>query len=201
VGCEGGGGEPDGAGGDDNGGKADELTDGAQMCTASVENILGPYYRQGSPLRTDLLADDPTMPGIRLTIRGRVMDEDCNPIAGALLDFWQADAEGRYDNDGSFPDLPPDVYRLRGHQFTDEEGWYEVQTIVPGHYLNGEQYRPAHVHVVVWTQGLQPLVTQLYFPGDEYNDIDAFFDSALLLGVESETDVALETRFDFVLGA
>ena len=77
----------------------------------------------------------------------------CKPLAGALLDFWQADDKGRYDNSGS---------RLRGHQFTDAEGRYRLRSVVPGLYPG----RTRHIHVKVQSRDGRVLTTQLYFPGE-----------------------------------
>ena len=98
----------------------------------------------------------------------------CEPIEGAVLDIWQADDDGAYDNVG---------FTLRGKVRTDAEGRYEVDTIVPGNYLNGAQYRPAHIHVKVSAEGHALLTTQLYFPDDPYNDIDPWFDERLLIDI------------------
>jgi hypothetical protein len=116
-------------------------------------NMEGPYYTSGSPQRTTLI--EPGMPGVPLLILGRVFDEECNPVAGARVDFWQADMNGVYDNAG---------YTLRGHAITNEDGYYEIETIEPGLYTG----RPPHIHVKVFApDGREVLTTQLYFPGSE----------------------------------
>ncbi len=56
------------------------------VCTPSDDNILGPYYRPDAPFRDDLT--DPNMVGVRVTVKGSVLDETCQPIAGALIDLW-----------------------------------------------------------------------------------------------------------------
>jgi protocatechuate 3,4-dioxygenase beta subunit len=139
------------------------------------------------------------MPGTRLTVTGRVLSPDCSPLAGAELDVWQADDDGRYDNDG-VNDPVGGAYILRGRMTTDEQGRYSFQTVLPGHYLNGAQYRPAHIHVTVSADGHLPLTTQLYFEGDPYNDVDGFIVDSLIMPV---ADVAgqKECTFDFVLPA
>ncbi len=76
-------------------------------CVETVDNSLGPFYRAGAPFRSDLA--EPDAPGVRLTVSGRVFDLDCDPIADAVLDLWQANDDGNYDNDGSMPELPPDA--------------------------------------------------------------------------------------------
>src|SRR5207244_4653789 len=83
----------------------------------------GPYFTRNSPERASLL--EAGMRGTRLVVSGRVLTTSCRPVARALLDFWQADDAGEYDNRG---------YRLRGHMFTDEQGNYRLETIVPGLY-------------------------------------------------------------------
>ena len=100
-------------------------------------------------------------------------------LAGVELDVWHATHDGHYDNDGT---LKVPGYLLRGRLRTDAEGRYRLRTIIPGRYLNGRQYRPAHVHVKVRASGFAPLTTQLYFPGDPYNDIDPFIHRSLIIG-------------------
>jgi protocatechuate 3,4-dioxygenase beta subunit len=83
----------------------------------------GPYFTPNSPERASLL--EAGMTGTRLVLSGFVLTTDCKPVAHALLDFWQANAKGQYDNAG---------YILRGHQFTDESGHYVLTTVIPGLY-------------------------------------------------------------------
>lgn len=116
-------------------------------------NMEGPYYTAGSPQRTSLI--EPGMPGTPILILGRVFDQDCSPIAGAKVDFWQADINGVYDNQG---------YTLRGYAIAGEDGYYNIETIEPGEYTG----RPPHIHVKVFgSDGRELLTTQLYFPGSE----------------------------------
>ena len=143
----------------------------------------GPYFKPSSPERASLL--EPEMRGRRLTVTGVVRGPDCRPIPRALLDFWQADAGGRYDNDG---------FRLRGHQFTDAEGRYRLETIIPGIYPG----RARHIHVKVQAPTRPPLTTQMYFPGEAGNARDGLFDPALVVTLADAADGAT-ARFDFVL--
>lgn len=167
-------------------------------CTYTNDNILGPYYRPGAPLRTNLVESG--MGGTRLVVRGRVMGQGCKSgLADAVLDVWQADSEGRYDNDGHAP-LDPKRYVLRGRLLTDGDGRYEFATIIPGRYLNGGQYRPAHIHVRLAAAGHRPLTTQLYFEGDPYNAVDPFIKPGLTMRPVDERG-SKAARFDFVLRA
>lgn len=143
----------------------------------------GPYFKPSSPRRTSLL--EPDVRGTRIVVEGTVLGTDCQSIPRALLDVWQADAQGRYDNAG---------FRLRGHQFTDDAGHYRLETVVPGLYPG----RTRHFHVKVQAPGRPVLTTQLYFPGEPANGRDWIFRRELLLAVEDTGDGKRAT-FDFVL--
>ena len=150
---------------------------------ATPEQTEGPYFKPASPERVSLL--EPEMRGRRLVVTGVVRDTGCRPVPRALLDFWQADAGGRYDNAG---------FRLRGHQFTDAEGRYRLETVLPGIYPG----RARHIHVKAQAAGRPPLTTQMYFPGEPGNARDGLFDPALLVVLAGSGDVAA-AGFDFVL--
>ncbi len=143
----------------------------------------GPFFKPSSPQRVSLL--EPGLPGTRIVVRGEVRSTRCQPIAGALVDFWHADASGVYDNAG---------YRLRGHQFTDDAGRYRLETIVPGIYPG----RTRHFHVRVQAPNRPVLTTQLYFPGEPQNRSDWIFNPKLLLSVRDSAAGEAGT-FDFVL--
>ena len=171
---------------------------GAPACLETHRNIEGPYYRAGAPERTSLL--EPGMAGSPLDIQGRVTGLDCGRgLAGVELDVWHATHDGHYDNDGTMH-LGRERFLLRGRLRTDAEGRYRVSTIVPGRYLNGPQYRPAHVHVKVRAEGFAGLTTQLYFPGDPYNEVDPFIHRSLVMSLQKASDRLLG-RYDFVLRA
>ena len=142
----------------------------------------GPYFKPGSPARTSLIESG--MTGMRLVLSGRVLTLACAPVAGATLDFWQADAGGTYDNSG---------YRLRGHQLTDAAGRYTLETILPGEYPG----RTEHIHVKVGAPGKAVLTTQLYFPGVARNQQDSIFDPHLLVTMQN-TATGTAANFDFV---
>ena len=143
----------------------------------------GPYYTPDTPRRSNLVTAG--VRGTALLVTGDVVDTQCRPVRGALLDFWQADATGRYDNEG---------YRLRGHQFADGRGRFALRTIVPGLYPG----RTRHIHVKVQRPHGKILTTQLYFPGEPRNRTDGIFDSSLLMDVRSAGS-GRRARFRFVL--
>jgi protocatechuate 3,4-dioxygenase beta subunit len=154
--------------------------DGDEPTAAQTE---GPYFTPGSPERRSLLEDG--IEGERLVIAGRVLTTGCRPVGRALLDFWQADAGGEYDNDG---------FRLRGHQFTDARGRFRLETVVPGLYPG----RTRHVHVKVQAPRRDVLTTQLYFPGEEANASDGIFVPELVMDVRRGGG-GRRASFDFVL--
>ena len=143
----------------------------------------GPYFTANSPERADLFEEG--MAGTKIVITGYVYTTDCQPVANALLDFWQADGNGVYDNSG---------YTLRGHQFTDANGRYQLTTVVPGIYPG----RTEHIHVKVQAPNGKLITSQLFFPGVTQNDSDGIFDQSLLLTIQ-ETGDGLQGQFNFVV--
>src|SRR4051812_48384077 len=149
----------------------------------SVAQTEGPYFKPNSPEKSDLGAD--VSKGTRLVVSGTVMSTSCQPARRTLLDIWQADADGNYDNSGN---------RLRGHLFADDSGRYRFETVVPGLYPG----RTRHIHVKVQAPDGPLLTTQLYFPGEPRNATDDIFDSQLLMKVNDAADGKTAT-FDFVV--
>jgi protocatechuate 3,4-dioxygenase beta subunit len=143
----------------------------------------GPYFTPNSPERSSLVESG--IEGTLLSVSGFVMTRSCQPVEGALLDFWQADDGGNYDNEG---------YRLRGHQFTDASGAFRLETILPGLYPG----RTRHIHVKVQAPGEPILTTQLFFPGEERNAADGIYHDSLLMEID-EGASGREGRFNFVL--
>ena len=145
--------------------------------------IEGPFYKPRSPERADLI--DPGIKGRPIELTGFVLDPSCKPMAHALLDLWQADDAGDYDNTG---------FRLRGHQFTDAQGHYRFRTIVPAVYPG----RTRHFHLKVQPTTGRLLTTQLYFPDEPANRRDGLFRKELLMRL-AQAGQAVDARFDFVL--
>ncbi len=154
----------------------------------TAANIEGPFYTKGAPHRAVLVSDRDK--GERLVVTGTVRTTSCDPLAGAEMEIWHADASGAYDNDG---------FHFRGALTTDPQGRWELHTIVPGRYLNGDRYRPAHIHVKLHAPGHKLLTTQLYFEGDPYNDGDPFIVPSLIMAHRKKDNIR-RARFDFVLG-
>lgn len=143
----------------------------------------GPFFSSGSPERTSIRDGD----GTALVVTGTVLGTDCRALAGAKLDFWQANGDGQYDNTG---------YEFRGHQFTNDAGAYRLETIVPPSYGD----RTSHIHVKVQPSGGSVLTTQLFFPDHPDNESDDLFNAACVMDV---TDVGSgqAATFNFVVEA
>jgi protocatechuate 3,4-dioxygenase beta subunit len=150
---------------------------------ATLPQTEGPYFKPSSPERIELYEEG--MVGQPIELVGLVLSPACKAVAGALLDFWQADAKGQYDNSG---------FHLRGHQFTDAEGRYRLRSIVPGVYPG----RTRHIHVKVQPAGGRVLTTQLYFPAEAKNRSDGLFRRELLMRTTKNAGW-LAGRFDFVV--
>ncbi|MEM9568706.1 MAG: intradiol ring-cleavage dioxygenase [Cyanobacteria bacterium P01_E01_bin.34] len=143
------------------------------------EQFEGPFYLCDSPERSSLLESG--ISGQRMILSGQVLSVNCIPISNALVDFWQADASGNYDEDG---------YRLRGHQFTDGEGRYQLETIIPGEYPG----RTRHLHVKIQVPERPFFTTQLFFPADPLNGDDRFFQPELTMSVVSSEPSAISSQ-------
>ncbi|MFB4375014.1 intradiol ring-cleavage dioxygenase [Agrobacterium sp. CR_3] len=149
----------------------------------TLEREAGPFFGPNSPLERDLYADAPG--GEKITVAGFVFDNRCRPLAGSLVEIWHADEKGDYDSVG---------FRLRGHQFTDGQGRWWFNTIIPALYPG----RTRHFHFKVQRPGGRILTTQLYFPGESRNTGDRLFHEALLLDLKKADDGQFG-QFDFVV--
>ncbi len=158
---------------------------GSSSVTATPALTEGPYYKAGSPEQANLYQEG--MAGTKIVITGYVYDTNCQPVANAWLDFWQADANGNYDNSG---------YTLRGHQFTDANGRYQLITVVPGLYPG----RTEHIHFKVQAPNGQTITSQLFFPGVAQNDSDGIYNADLLLSIQEAAD-GLQGYYNFVVPA
>lgn len=165
-----------------------QTSDAKVACTKTATPQLteGPYYKKGSPERTNLREVGSV--GENLTVTGYVYSTNCNPISGAWLDFWQADGNGVYDNAG---------YRLRGRQYTDKDGKYVLETVIPGKYPG----RTPHIHVKFRANDKSPIITtQLFMPGEAQNKTDSIFNDSLIMDVK-DTGSGKSATYNFVLNS
>jgi protocatechuate 3,4-dioxygenase beta subunit len=155
-------------------------------CTAPATPLVqlteGPYYKANPPQNATLRTAGAT--GTALTLTGYVVSKSCQPIAGAKLDFWQADGAGNYDNSG---------YSFRGWQLTDANGAYRLETVIPGLYPG----RTEHIHFKVTVNG-QTYTSQLFFPGVSQNSSDSIYSEQMLVKLNTTTSPVAGT-FTFVI--
>ncbi|MDP1727425.1 MAG: T9SS type A sorting domain-containing protein [Bacteroidota bacterium] len=118
----------------------------------------GPFYTANAPAIAANQLASPTEPGTRLILSGLIQTLDCSRvIPNTKIDVWHANHAGAYDNTG---------YNLRGVTYPNAQGFYLIETILPGKYLNGASYRPRHLHFKLTPAGFPTIITQLYFQGD-----------------------------------
>lgn len=189
---------------------------------ATPATVLGPFHIEGSPQAGfgDDMSDG--LPGTPLFITGTVTDTEGNPVPGAVLDVWQADAEGTYE--AQLPEV--DEARLRAKYRTRDDGSYCVRTIAPLGYsipMDGpvgdligrtgiSHFRPAHVHFLIDEPGYARLITHLFQEGADYLETDVVFgtkDALVVPFVDKQPGEApdggsidvpyLHAEFDFVL--
>ena len=169
----------------------------------TLSEITGPTFgfdRFGS-VATDLTmqAAAPAQ-GERIVVEGRVLDEDERPIAGTLVELWQANAAGRYLHEADQHDAPLDPnFTGAGRAVTDADGRYRFVTIKPGAYPwrnHRNAWRPAHLHFSIFGPSfLTRLITQMYFPGDPLLPHDPIFNSV----ADPAARDLMVSRFDFSL--
>ena len=126
----------------------------------TTNDILGPFYRPGAPTRYDLTYEE--LSGSIIELKGRVFNSDCvTPRQNALVEIWHCNTYGEYDNKSK-------DFNQRAKWFANENGEYAFKTILPGKYLNGNLYRPAHIHYRVTEKNSKELISQIYFKDDPY---------------------------------
>jgi hydroxyquinol 1,2-dioxygenase len=152
---------------------------------ATESTVFGPFFVEGSPAyeNGDDLANG--APGTPCYVSGTVRSVGGDPVAGALIEVWQADEDGLYDV--QYSDL--DEARGRGHLNADDEGRFWFWTVHPEAYpiptdgpvgellkaTNRSPMRPAHIHFMVKVPGYQTLTTHVFDESDQYLDTDAVF--------------------------
>jgi catechol 1,2-dioxygenase len=155
---------------------------------ATESTVFGPFHRDGAPASehgTNIARGSEAQNGEPVVVRGRVTDPAGKPIAGALLDIWQASPDGKYDvQDPNQPEM-----NLRGKFLTDTNGEYWFKTVKPSAYpipddgpvgdllraTGRHPMRPAHIHFMITAEGYEKLITHIFVEDDAYLDSDAVF--------------------------
>ena len=141
----------------------------------SASQTVGPFFRIGLE---HLNRADLTFPGLRgsaVTVRGQILDGDGKPVPDAILEFWQADADGNFSkNRCEARGYEPSKFTGFARIPTDDAGKYELRTIRPGSVAGADGSTQApHIAVFLFMRGLlKPLYTRIYFAGEGANDMD-----------------------------
>ncbi len=162
------------------------LNNGNNGQTETQANMLGPFWRDDQPLSAngDTLVRSPT-PGPALVVHGFLRDRDGRPVAGAEIDVWHSSPEGLYENQ----DPTQAEMNLRGRFISDEAGHFHFRSVKPAGYpipVDGpvgelvratrrHNFRPAHLHFMVFKPGFKTLVSQIYSPDDPHLETDVQF--------------------------
>ena len=162
----------------------------------TTSDILGPFYRPGSPMRSNLIPHGST--GEVMHLSGTVFGKDGKtPLSDVLIESWQCDEHEHYDN-------ASDDYLFRGAVKTGKDGRYAFKTIVPVPYKDGADWRPAHIHMRISSKGHQDLITQIYFKGDSHIAKDASASSPQsvnrILEIKKNSSNKNTVKFDIVMG-
>lgn len=126
----------------------------------------GPFYPDFNNDLTRLVGSNKVAKGDIVDVSGTILDEEDKPIEGALVEIWQADAQGRYNHAGDPQThlIPDPNFQFFGKMVTQSDGRYQFRTIVPGKYpIGGGQVRTPHIHYRVVRRTYRELITQLYF--------------------------------------
>jgi protocatechuate 3,4-dioxygenase beta subunit len=161
----------------------------------TTSDILGPFYRAGAPFRSDLTLPDQS--GENLIINGKVYSSDCvTLLKDAIVDIWHAGNEGEYDNTS-------EEFLYRGRFLTGDDGSYQFRTIIPGRYLNGNTFRPSHIHFRVTAPDHIDLVSQIYFKDDPFIETDPWASDPAaelrILNMEGNSEGIKTVQFDIHL--
>ena len=159
----------------------------------TTADILGPYYKAGAPIEENIIpVGDETPP---LVIEGKVLSHCNDVLTDAVVEIWNADAEGAYDMSEQF--------LFRGKYRTQGDGAYRFVTIIPGRYLNGSAYRPSHIHFLITAPGHRELVSQIYFKEDPFIASDPWASAAnakeRILTIEKDVNDVDTITFDIHL--
>lgn len=203
--------------------RADEADRKAGRAGGTPRAIEGPLYIPDAPLsKGEARLDSGTPKGEVLVMEGQVLDTNGQPVAGAIVDVWHANENGRYSHFD--PDQP--AYNLRRRIQADAQGRYRFRSFVPPGYaipqnsptselfaaLGRHGNRPAHIHFLVSAPDMRALTTQINIPGDTFIDDDFAFATrdGLIVELEKRTPQKgyeslgvdapfTRIRFDFVL--
>lgn len=177
---------------------------------STESTVLGPFYTEGPPeMPLGASIVKPGTPGEPCVASGTVKDLKGRPVAGALLDVWQAGGDGFYDVQ------KPEGVNLRARFRSDQDGRFHFRCVKPASYpvphdgpvgglltaTGRHPMRPGHLHFIIEAPGFEKLTTHLFVKGDKYLDSDAVFGvkQSLIVDFRKNKDGVAQCRYDFVL--
>ena len=183
--------------------------------SSTKSSLLGPFYRQDSPIFQLGESIAKSMPGPPIGLYGRVVDSHGKGVPNASIEIWQPDENGYYD----LQKHDPSEMDLRGRFFTEADGKYHLRTICPTGYMipmdgpvgdmiraqGRHGYRPAHIHFLIGAPGYREVVTALYIEGDPHIESDTVFGvtDSLVAHVKKDPNAPFgdlpSIKFDFQL--
>jgi protocatechuate 3,4-dioxygenase, beta subunit len=174
----------------------------AKICRVTPRQVLGPFYAEKWQSNNSWQADltkvensKKSAQGEQILLQGKVQEVNCRPIAGAKVQLWQANSQGRYHHSRDAGNKNPIDSGFKGwaEVMTNKNGEYSFKTIIPGTYEASPGWtRPAHLHFKVIKPGFEPLVTQMYFSGRAHQASDH-----ILQGVPKKDRSKLIIKFNF----
>jgi protocatechuate 3,4-dioxygenase beta subunit len=186
----------------------------AEPLAPTPQQTAGPFYPQSFPADSDsdlvhVAGHHEAAKGVVTRLSGHILDRAGQPLAGARVEIWQCDSNGRYHNvrDSSSGRAPDDNFQGFGRTVTDPAGGYDFTTIRPVPYPG----RTPHIHFAVAAPGLAPFVTQMYVEGEPLNERDPVLQGVrdpaararLIVPLRPAPQLgaaALAGQFDIVLG-
>ncbi len=108
-----------------------------------------------------------------IVVKGKILDDQCKPIEGAIVEIWQSNHYGKYNHEYDNHGTDDPNFQGWGQAVTNKEGSYQFKTIIPGLYTG----RTRHIHFKVAKRGYHELVTQMYFEGEERNKKDGLLNA------------------------
>jgi protocatechuate 3,4-dioxygenase beta subunit len=189
-------------------------TPGQPVNIVTPSQTIGPFFpraliREGDDDVACLTPGGARAEGEPITVTGQVTDDQGRPVSGALIEVWQANKWGKYEHPVDITPAPLDPnFKGFGRALTDSGGRYFFRSIKPGAYPNpgyDDWYRPPHIHFSIFAAGVMcRLITQMYFPGEELNDIDPILNGvedlvarAALIAHRLPARASNESKFEF----
>ena len=147
------------------------------FCSITPKQPTGPFYKSKNLSSVTDMTNGGRAIGEVIEIKGRVLDNKCNPQPSCQIKIWQANAFGKYNHENDISKNKIDIDFIGYNKIiTDRLGYYKFITIIPGSYkINKSIIRPPHIHILVEARNGKKLTTQLYFKDHPFNNGDFLY--------------------------